>query len=78
MSVKPCRPSCLYPLSELERAQSVLHHQHVKNVVDSVGPQFSSHVPFCDESGELQREPSPIPRPRRQSAVRSLFDYVTR
>jgi len=67
MSVKPLKPSNLYPLAELERVHCVLHHQHVKNVVDSVGPQFSSHIPFCDDSGDLQREPSPIPRPRRQN-----------
>ena len=52
MSVKPCELVKLVPLSELERLQNVVHHLHVRQLVDSLGPRFSAHINYVEDQAE--------------------------
>lgn len=42
--VKPCKLPRLYQTGEVERLHSILHHLHVRQLVDFSGPKFSSHL----------------------------------
>ncbi|CAG7693965.1 unnamed protein product, partial [Allacma fusca] len=64
-SVKPCKMLKLVPLSELERVQSVIHHLHTKQLVDT-GPgscAYPSNSYFDVE--ESNAESSPVARRRK-------------
>jgi len=80
MSVNPCKLQKLYALSEIERSHSIIHHLHVKQLVDSFGPKFSNHIQQFEEPEDLRDTNRDPKRPKPPASVVSwilfLFCFV--
>ncbi|CAL8069477.1 unnamed protein product [Orchesella dallaii] len=82
--VKPCKLPKLYQPAELERAHSIIHYLHVRQLVDFTGPKFSSHVGVRDnkdvqQTGDwipVKKKPQPSDTEARAVPPRSARTFL--